>query len=261
MQTFLLNIEESENEKIELLQELSRQLGLKIEETADREPKENPKHYFYNREQIDYSFEDIQAIVTQFPVSKRWTVYDLENEYIFPPDSPFKIQIINYEIYLMRPTLTHQEILTALTIHMGSYIMTHKLGKIYVAPVGLNISEKTILEPDILFVSVAKQHLVENDKSISKAPDLVVEVISPANYRKLREQKKQQYADFGVQEYWEIYPQKQKVKIETLQELTDEDTGETYWGYQVHSEASESGEVESTVLTGFSLEVGQLFQR
>jgi len=251
MPTLKLNIEENHKEIIFNF--------LKLLDSVEIIEEEKPK-YYYNTEKLDYSFEDIQEIIEQFPENKLWTAQDLESEYIFPPDCPFKIEILNYKIYIMRPTITHQEILSTLTVFMGSHILTNKLGKIYVAPVGVEISEGTVLEPDILFVSVEKKHIVSDDKKIREAPDLVVEVISPANYRKLREEKKRQYADFGIQEYWEIYPKKQKIRIETLQEKVDENTDEVFWEYDLHSEAAKEGKVNSSVLKDFSLDISQVFQ-
>ncbi len=223
------------------------QPGISMHETAEPTPSENKNHYFYDPNQTDYGFEDIEAIVKKFPSSKRWTSHDLENTYIFPSDLTFKIQLLGFQI------------LSRLQVFMGGFAITHNLGEVYVAPVGLKVNEGTVLEPDVLFVSIKKQYVVKNDKDLEEAPDLVVEVLSPSNYPKLREQKKQQYTDFGVQEYWEIHPKKQKVTVETLQTLTDQDTGVFYVDYQIYSEATGKGTVKSEVLTGFELDVATLF--
>ena len=215
----------------------------------DIELLEEPPPYYYDPSQLAFSFEDIEAIVAQFPADKKWTAQDLENPYIFPPDCPFKIEILNYQLYIMRPTIRHQQILTRVSAFMEVFAFQNNLGNVYVAPVGLEISEGTVLEPDFIFVSVAKKHIVQDDKKITEAPDLVVEVISPSNYKKLREEKKKQYAAFGIEEYWEIYPSKALVRIETLHED----------GYKLYSEAQESGTVQSKVLAGFELEISQLF--
>ena len=105
--------------------------------------EETPK-YYYNPEQIDFSFEDIEAIVAQFPEDKKWTAQDLENEYIFPPDCPFQIEILNYNIYIMRPKINHQKVLTRVSAFMEIFSFQNKLGEVYVAPVGLEISEGTV---------------------------------------------------------------------------------------------------------------------
>ncbi len=73
------------------------------------------------------------------------------------------------------------------------------------------------------------------EKGIYEAPDLMIEVISPANYKKLREEKKQKYADFGVREYWEIYPKKQKINVEVLTKIDDENEKIKKANYQLFS--------------------------
>ncbi|NJL15547.1 MAG: Uma2 family endonuclease [Microscillaceae bacterium] len=76
----------------------------------------------------------------------------------------------------------------------------------------------------------------------------------PPITKKLREQKKQVYADFGVREYWEIQPSASRIRIETLVQ-TEEDG----WAYALFSEAEGQGQVRSQVLEGFTLSLGQVF--
>jgi len=82
----------------------------------------------------------------------------------------------------------------------------------------------------------------------------VVEVISPSNYKKLREEKKAKYAQFGTEEYWEVYPTKKLVRIETLTTTSNEKK------YQLYSEAKQMGKVQSSVLKGFELDVERGFR-
>lgn len=140
----------------------------------------------------DYSVEDIKAIVNLFPKNKKWTCQDLENEAIFPPDLKVRTQLINHKLFIIarpRPTATHQEILGNFLIILGAYVKQKKLGKIYPTPFALHIDEGTCLEPDIVLVLKPQLEKV-TEKGIFAPPSLVVEVISKANYKKLREAKK-----------------------------------------------------------------------
>lgn len=207
----------------------------------------------YDANQLAYTPEDIQAIIQKFPKNKKWTFDDLQNETIFPPEINFKIEIHQHKIFVMAiPSVSHQEILTNITIFMGSFVKQNKLGKLFVAPVHIKFAEGEVFAPDVLYLSFQKiQEFADNitEKSINVAPDLVIEVISPANYRKLRNEKKAIYAQNGVQEYWEIRPKRKSISVETLQ------NGE----YQLFSEAKKKGKVQSSVLQGFEMEIGSIF--
>jgi Uma2 family endonuclease len=200
-----------------------------------------------------YEVADIQAIIAQFPARKKWTFNDLQDERVFPIDLRIRIEIINHKIYIMDPTPLHQEILGMIYTYINLFVIQNKLGKVYPSPVSIKIDEGNVVKPDIIFLSVKRANYL-TEKAIEGAPNLVVEVISKANYKKLRESKKRLYADFGVEEYWEVYPKKKKIKIETLQ--TNENGEKTYATY---SEASKNGKIQSQVLAGFELDLINIF--
>ncbi len=239
-------------EKLALLSETQQQKVLNFINQIVDEEGVVPKRY-YEPDKLDYTEEDIKGIIAQFPKKHKWTWNDLQNPLIFPELVKFKVELLHHKIYIMKPKPIHQEILTNLTVYMGMYVLPHGLGKLYVAPVGVHIDEGTVLEPDVMFISVARQHIM-TEKGVVEAPDLVVEVISRANYKKLREKKKEQYALFGVQEYWEIHPKKKKVIIETLQVEADGTPR-----FEVYAEATKTGSVQSNVLAGFVLDIEKIF--
>ncbi|WP_375562315.1 Uma2 family endonuclease [Bernardetia sp. OM2101] len=223
---------------------------LKIEKVK----KENGGKLY--KEQLSYSVEDIQEIINLFPPNKKWTAEDLDDETIFPLDLFVKIELFNYKLFIMAlPTPNHQEILTKVSTYMNMFVMQNKLGKLFVAPVAVHIDEGHSLQPDIVLVL---NHNVEKitEKGIYEAPDLVIEVISPANYKKLREEKKEKYAGFGVREYWEIYPKKRKINVEILTEINAENKNPSY---QLFSTAAKTGKIKSKVLEGFELDIENIF--
>ena len=62
-----------------------------------------------------------------------------------------------------------------------------------------------------------KQNIVEQDGYIHSAPDLVVEVLSPANTRRLMNQKIRDYESIAAPELWIISPEGQTVEVLLLQ--------------------------------------------
>ena len=73
-----------------------------------------------------------------------------------------------------------------------------------------------MLEPDILFVSDARQSIVKA-ACIEGAPDLVVEVISDSSRIIDRFVKRDRYAEFGVLEYWLVDPFEPRIEVLRLE--------------------------------------------
>jgi len=57
------------------------------------------------------------------------------------------------------------------------------------------------LEPDIIFISHARAHLI-SERGVEGPPDLVVEVLSPSTEARDRGLKLRRYATSGVTHYW-----------------------------------------------------------
>ncbi len=79
----------------------------------------------------------------------------------------------------------------------------HDLGEVFAAPtdVTLDPGSQTRVQPDILFVSKSRSHIIRDD-GIHGAPDLVIEILSESSYWTDREEKLQLYRRCGVPEYW-----------------------------------------------------------
>jgi Uma2 family endonuclease len=70
--------------------------------------------------------------------------------------------------------------------------------------------------PDLAVFNAA--NLVEHDGYIHSAPELVVEVLSPANTRSERAEKLQDYESLGVPEVWVVSPEAQTVEVLLLKD-------------------------------------------
>ncbi|TAE13792.1 MAG: Uma2 family endonuclease [Bacteroidetes bacterium] len=216
------------------------------EEEREGEPVSSP---YYDVHQLSYSAEDIRAIVGKFPKKKKWTFADLQNTYIFPAECGVKIELINYKIYIMDPSYSHQKILTLLSAHLTMHVSLNNLGEVTNAPVAIKIDEGNVMKPDILYIALRqiqdKTVEITENNGVTGAPELVVEVISPANYKKLRHAKKKRYAEAGVTEYWELKPKKKSITVEVLE------NGE----YKLFSEAKKTGTIQSS----FSVDIEKIF--
>lgn len=241
-----------QQQRVKALIDELRQTRKGQETEEDKEDETEPPASPYYPAKAYYERADIMQIIAKFPKNKKWTFQDLQNIQYFPYDIRIKIELINRKIYAGKnPKLRHQEILSNALTDVGSFVKKNKLGRTYFTPTALKIDDGTVLKPDILFISVSKYDSIKDDH-IETAPELVIEVISRSNYKKLREAKKKQYADFGVQEYWEIHTTKRKIIVETLDETTQE--------FTVFSEARKTGTIKSKVLEGLEIDIENIFE-
>jgi Uma2 family endonuclease len=133
---------------------------------------------------------------------------------------------------------------------MGVYAKQNKLGQVYPAPLDVEFDENNVFQPDVLFIKIErKAQAVNAEGKIVEAPDLVVEIWSPSNRKKEREDKREIYESFGVAEYWSIFPKKQQISVETLNEAGK---------YEIFSEAKKQGIVKSKLLAGFEIDITEL---
>jgi Uma2 family endonuclease len=164
-----------------------------------------------------------------------------------PPDSG------NYElhqgkiIHMPSPLFYHQDILTQLILLLGSFVKKNQLGKVVVAPMDVILTPNDIVQPDILFISNERLHII--DGQVKGAPDLVVEILSEGNTAKEMSYKKHIFESTGVKEYWLINPMKK-----TLTQYNNVE-GEFFPIHVFNTE----GVLNALVLEGFSLKVGDIF--
>ncbi len=127
-------------------------------------------------------------------------------------------EVVNGEIVKMPPNkLPH-----AYAVENLADLLKAKLDRrtvqVLVTTFGLVISRDplTTRVPDIaVFI---RSNMVVQDGYIHSAPELVVEVLSPANTRSERAEKLKDYESLGVPEVWVVSPEAQTVEVLLLQD-------------------------------------------
>lgn len=158
-------------------------------------------------------------------------------------------ELIKGEVFTSpAPSFTHQIVLSNLYDLLRSY--TKKNGGISLfAPVDVFLDTKNVFQPDLLYV--AKENLgIISERGLNAAPDLAMEIISPANSFKDRNQKRKLYQKFGVKEYWIIDPGNKTMEI---YDFSMEDTPILY--------LAEEGMVTSKLLPSLAFSFPDLFLR
>lgn len=102
------------------------------------------------------------------------------------------------------PIDNHQKVLGRIFAKVLLFVEEHGLGEVRISPYDVHLDEENIFQPDMFFVS--KENAYKIKDFLYGAPDLVVEILSPANKRYDKVDKKQVYEKYGVKEYFIVNP-------------------------------------------------------
>ncbi|MFL6232062.1 MAG: Uma2 family endonuclease [Thermoanaerobaculia bacterium] len=134
-------------------------------------------------------------------------------DYVRIPDDGKRHEIIDGEHYVSAaPFVRHQRLVVRLTIRIGGFVETHRLGSFLVAPTDIILSPHDIVQPDLLFISNERSSIV-GEKNVQGAPDLVIEIHSGSSRRIDRGAKRRAYERWGVLEYWMLDPERKEADV------------------------------------------------
>lgn len=133
---------------------------------------------------------------------EKYTYEDLQNI-----ENKKRYELIDGELYLMSsPSTSHQEIVGEIYAQLHNYLKGKKC-KAFVSPLDVCLSglrnpkkEYNVVQPDILVV--CDNTKITNNMGIQGAPDLIIEVLSPASKKHDTLVKYNLYQYYGVKEYW-----------------------------------------------------------
>jgi Uma2 family endonuclease len=139
-------------------------------------------------------------------------------EWLKLPEAEGVEEVVNGEIRKMPLNkIRHADTVENLSDLLKSQL-DRQLVQVRVNTFGLVIRQEplTTRVPDIA-VSI-KNNIVEQDGYIHSAPELIVEVLSPANTRAERTEKLKDYESLGVPEVWVVSPEAQTVEVMLLKD-------------------------------------------
>ncbi|MCI0601881.1 Uma2 family endonuclease [bacterium] len=114
------------------------------------------------------------------------------------------------------PTRIHQKISKRLLLDLVRAVEQEGLGEVYDAPLDVKLSPNTVYQPDLIVV--LQEHFDRlRPTHIEGAPDLVIEILSPATAKIDLFDKKYHYAGAGVFEYWIVDPDTSSIEIYVLE--------------------------------------------
>lgn len=131
----------------------------------------------------------------------------------FDDTDSFYYELLNGEfVAKSAPSPLHQRISRNIFRALDNFVVAHNLGEVLYAPIDVFLDEYNATQPDVLFLSREKQHLVTPD-GVQGSPDLVVEIISPSSMKRDRGDKMKPYERCGVGEYWLVDARTRSVEI------------------------------------------------
>jgi Uma2 family endonuclease len=176
------------------------------------------------------------------------TIADLEAL----PEDGNRYELIEGELHVStQPHWFHQRVCGRLFAALDTWNEQTGLGVVNLAP-GVIFSDQDAVAPDVVWIS--KDHLDILDQEAGKvyrAPDLVVEVLSPGRENEKRDKrvKLQLYSQRGVKEYWIADWQPQTIEVYRRVDAA----------LQLQATLGREDELTSPLLPGFSIRVESLF--
>jgi len=120
--------------------------------------------------------------------------------------------------YMASPTIPHQEYAINILELLRAYQRRTRRGRTLNAPLDVLVSRFPLRtrQPDVLFIS--KERLLQAggaqcDVPLTTAPELVVEVLSGSDTRRVRAEKIADYCLIGVSECWLVSPEAETVEV------------------------------------------------
>ena len=171
------------------------------------------------------------------------------DDYCKTPDDQ-RWELINGELIMApSPNTAHQIVCLNLASLVNGFVKEGGLGQVFIAPLDVVLSNVNVVQPDLLFISNARQHIL-TEANVQGAPDLVVEILSPSTASRDWRAKMDLYAEHGVQEYWVVDPEAQRVWVmarteDTLTEVANYGPADT---------------LTSPTLPGFTANLSEVFQ-
>ena len=136
------------------------------------------------------------------------------DDFVLFPDDGKRHEIIDGEHYVTpSPRIRHQILLGNLYLLIASWLEAHPIGRAFLSPLDVLMSDVDIVVPDLLYLSHERAATVLNEKNARGVPELIVEIASPSTRRRDDGIKRRLYERAGVTEYWIVDPEVDRVRV------------------------------------------------
>jgi len=171
-----------------------------------------------------------------------------ETEYLWLTDRSNRLLELSDGIIevLPVPTQEHQEVIRFLLFALFDFLRPRG-GNVLFAPLRLRLRGGKFREPDLLAVLDMRDPRAQN--RYWTGADLVMEVVSPDAPERDLVEKRREYADAGIPEYWIVDPRDRTVAVLTLAEGV----------YREHGRFAPGQQATSALLPDFTVATATVF--
>jgi Uma2 family endonuclease len=189
----------------------------------------------------------IQTILRRSPEIPSGMTYE---EFLGWLDEGTRAEWVDGQVILMSPALyEHQLIVAFLLKVLSEFAAAHDSGEVIAGPFQMKLPVRPSgREPDVLFVAKDRCGLIHKTY-LDGAADLVVEVISTESRGRDTLDKREEYEQSGVREYWLVDPERHELTVFHRK------------GRRFIEERLVRGRFESALLPGLWLEVDWLWRK
>ncbi len=189
------------------------------------------------------SHEYREVVLDLLPAQGGWG----EEEYLWLTDHTSRLIEFTdgYIEVLPMPTDEHQGVLDFLNDAVKRHVLPD--GVVRFSPLRVRLRDGKIREPDLLLL--LDRHDPRRSNRYWSGADLVMEVVSPDKPERDLVEKRRDYAEASIPEYWIVNPLNRTITVLTLDEGT----------YREHGVFTLGMRATSVLLAGFTLDVRAVF--
>jgi Uma2 family endonuclease len=151
---------------------------------------------------------------------------------------------------LPMPSILHQWIVRFLFEVLHGHIARQAAGELFFAPLPVRLTSSKYREPDLVFL---RPERIRTLKEQPEGADLVLEVVSEGEQSWQRDyvDKRREYAEAGIAEYWIVDPQERRITVLSL-------AGKEY---REHGVFSSEARATSVLFPGLEVAVNDVFAK
>jgi Uma2 family endonuclease len=165
------------------------------------------------------------------------------------PDDGARYEIIDGVLYMPpAPGTGHQAANRWFIFYLTMHVQVPKLGDVFGPPIDVELAPNVVVQPDVLVVLAANAGMITPTRIVG-APDLIVEIASPATATYDRSKKLAAYEHAGVREYWLADPNLRTIEVLTLEAH----------GYDSKGVFAGKALLPSRIVAGLPVQVQQFF--
>jgi Uma2 family endonuclease len=128
------------------------------------------------------------------------------DEYLRMPETRLPQELVHGVVRdAPAPTPGHQDVVGRFHVALVRHLEEHPVGRVWLSPIDvvLDVARHLVVQPDLILLTNRRLHLVSD--RVWGAPDLVIEVMSPAPRIGTLDERLRWFADYGVRECWLVH--------------------------------------------------------